>query len=78
MNLQKPIDTEYLKCTKLLSELIQLDPDTEEQINKYFQSMGITNFFQYLELADLPQETFEKLKNIKSIIEILEEKGVQE
>jgi len=78
MNIQEPINKEYLKCTKLLSELIQLDPNTEDKIYKYFQSMGITNFFQYLELADLPQETFEKLKNIKAIIEIVDEKGVHE
>ena len=78
MNLEKLRDKEYLKCTELLSELIGLDTDTEEKIYKCFQSMGITYFFKHLELVGLPQEASEKLKNVKFIIEVFDEKVGQE
>ena len=70
MNLEKLREMEYIKCIGLLAELIGLDADTEEKIYQCFQSMGIKNFFLHLELLDLPQEIFEKLKSIKSIIEV--------
>lgn len=75
MNLEKLRDTEYIKCVGLLAELIDLDADAKEKIHKCFQSMGIKNFFLHLESVDLPPEASEKLKSIKSIIEILDEKG---
>lgn len=75
MNLEKLKDTEYKKCTDLLSELIGLDADTREKIYKCFQSMGINNFFLHLELIGLPQEIAEKLTSIKSIIEMSEGEG---
>lgn len=37
--------------------------------------MGIKNFFINLESVDLPLETCEKLKCIKSVIEMFDEKG---
>lgn len=74
MNLDKLRDTEYIKYVGLLSELIELDADAKEKIHKCFQSMGIKNFFLHLESVDLPPETSEKLKSIKSIIEIVDEK----
>ena len=74
MNLEKLKEMEYIKCVGLLAELIDLDVDTKEKIHKYFQSMGIKNFFLHLESVDLPSETSEKLKSIKSIIEIVDEK----
>jgi hypothetical protein len=74
MNLEKLRDTEYIKCAELLAELLDLDADAKEKIHKCFQSMGIKNFFLHLELVDLPPETSEKLKSIKSIIEIVDEK----
>lgn len=74
MNLEKLRDTEYIKCAELLAELLDLDADAKEKIHKCFQSMGIKNFFLHLELVDLPTETSEKLKSIKSIIEIVDEK----
>ncbi|RJQ39465.1 MAG: hypothetical protein C4550_05200 [Nitrospiraceae bacterium] len=73
MDLGKLMDTEYQKCIGLLAELIGLDADTEEKIYRYFQSIGITNFFLHLELLDLPHEISEKLKSIKSIIEMFDE-----
>lgn len=75
MDLKKLKEMEYVKCVDLLTELIDLDSDTKEQIHKCFQSMGIKNFFLHLELVDLPLETYEKLKSIKSIIEIFDGKG---
>lgn len=75
MNLEKLRDTEYIKCVGLLAELIDLDADAKEKIHKCFQSMGIKKFFLHLESVDLPPETSEKLKSIKSIIEIVDEKG---
>jgi len=77
MNLEKLRDTEYIKCVGLLAELIDLDADTKEKIHKCFQSMGIKNFFLHLESVDLSPETTEKLKSIKSIIEIFDEEGGQ-
>ncbi len=74
MDLKKLKDMEYIKCVGLLAELIDLDADAKERIHKYFQSMGIKNFFLHLESVDLPTETSEKLKSIKSIIEIVDEK----
>ncbi len=74
MNLKKLKDMEYIKCVGLLAELIDLDADAKERIHKYFQSIGIKNFFLHLESVDLPPETSEKLKSIKSIIEIVDEK----
>lgn len=74
MDLKKLKDMEYIKCVGLLAELIDLDADAKERIYKYFQSMGIKNFFLHLESVDLPPETSEKLKSIKSIIEIVGEK----
>lgn len=75
MNLEKLRDAEYIKCVGLLAELIDLDADTKEKIHKCFQSMGIKNFFLNLESVDLSPETTEKLKSIKSIIDILDGKG---
>lgn len=74
MNLKKLKDMEYIKCVGLLAELIDLDADAKERIHKYFQSIGIKNFFLHLESVDLPPETSEKLKSIKSIIETVDEK----
>ena len=74
MNLEKLRDTEYIKCAELLAELLDLDADAKEKIHKCFQSMGIKNCLLHLELVDLPTETSEKLKSIKSIIEIVDEK----
>ncbi len=75
MDLEKLKDMEYVKCVNLLAQLIDLDSDTKETIHKCFQSVGIKNFFLHLESVDLPLETCEKLKSIKSIIEILDGKG---
>lgn len=77
MDLKKLRDMEYIKCVSLLGELADLDNDAKEKIYKCFQSMGIKNFFLHLESANLPLETSEKLKNIKSIIEIFDSKGGQ-
>ena len=74
MSLEKSRNTEYYKCAALLAGLIGLDVDTEESVYKCFQSMGIKSFFLHLETLDLPQEIIEKLKNIKSIVEIVDEK----
>lgn len=70
MGLEKFRDTEYIKCADLLANLIDLDEDTKERIHKCFQSIGIKNFFQQLELQDLSSETIDKLKNVKAIIEL--------
>lgn len=70
-------DTEYVKCVRLLAELIDLDTDIKEKIYNCFQSMGIQNFFIHLELVDLHIETCEKLKSIKAIIGLLDGKGGQ-
>lgn len=77
MGLEKLRDMEYIKCVDLLAKLIDLDADTKEKIHKCFQNMGIKNFFLHLELVDLSPETREKLKSIKSIIEIFDEEGGQ-
>ena len=78
MNLEKLRDTEYIKCVGLLAELIDLDSDAKEKIHKCFQSMGIKNFFLHLESVDLPPEISEKLKSIRSIIEMIDAKRRRE
>lgn len=75
MNLEKLRETEYRKCAGLLAELLDLDADTEEKIQKCFQLMGIKTFFQHLESVDLAPETSEKLQSIQALIEILDDKG---
>jgi len=77
MDFEKLRETEYIKCAVLLAELMDLDADTKEKIHERFQSMGIKNFFLHLESADLSLETSEKLKSLKSIMEIFDEKGGQ-
>lgn len=77
MDLKELKNMEYLKCVNLLSKLVDLDDDTEERILKYLKIMGIKNFILHLETIDLPHETFKKLKNIKSVIEIFDEEGGQ-
>ena len=77
MNLKKLKDTEYLKCVKLLSKLIDLDDDTKGRILNYFQDMGVSNFFLHLESVNLPLDIYEKLKNIKSVIEVFDREGRQ-
>lgn len=77
MNLKELKDTEYMKCVDLLAKLIDLNKDEKEKIHKYFQNMGIKNFFLHLESIDLPLQTCEKLKSIKSIIEMFDEEGRQ-
>lgn len=74
MDLEELKDMEYMKCVDLLAELADLDSDTKEKIYKCFQSMGIKNFFIHLESVDLPPETCEKLKSVKSIIEMFDGK----
>ena len=75
MNLEKTRNTEYQKCAAILAQLIGLDADTEKRVYRCFLSIGIKSFFIHLESLDLPQEIIEKLKNIKSIVEIVDEKG---
>jgi len=77
MSLEKSRNVEYQKCTVFLAQLIGLDADTEERVYKCFQSMGIKSFFLHLESLDMPQEIIEKLKNIKSVVEMVDEKGAQ-
>jgi hypothetical protein len=77
MNLEELKNTEYIKCVELLAELIELDADAKEKIHMSFKNMGIKNFFLYLESVDLSPKTAEKLKSIKSIIEIFDEEGGQ-
>jgi len=77
MNLNELKKTEYVKCVNLLAKLIDLDDNTKEKIHKCFQRMGIKNFFINLESVDLPLETCEKLKSIKSVIEMFDEEGGQ-
>lgn len=74
MNLEELKEMEYIKCVGLLAELIDLDTNEKEKIYKYFKSMGIKNLFLHLESVDLSPETTEKLKSIKSIIEIFDGK----
>ena len=57
---------------------IDPDADAEDKIYRCFQNMGVDNFFLHLESLelDLSQETSEKLKSLKTIIEIFgEERG---
>lgn len=75
MDLDKLKEKEYIKCVGLLAELIDLDADTKEEIHKCFQNMGIKNFFLHLESVELSPEISEKLKSMKSIIEIFDEEG---
>ena len=75
MNLKEIRNTEYSKCVDLLAKLLDLDDNTKEKIHRCFQLMGIKNFFINLELVDLPLETCEKLKSIKSVIEMFDEEG---
>lgn len=77
MNLKETRNTEYSKCVNLLAKLIDLDDNTKERIHKCFRSMGIKSFFINLESLDLPFEICEKLKNIKSVIEMFDEEGGQ-
>jgi hypothetical protein len=74
MNLETLRESEYKKCAGLLAELLGLDGDTKEKIQKCFQRRGIKNFFQHLESADLAPETFGKLQSIQALIEILDDK----
>ena len=75
MNLEKSKNIEYQKCAALLAKLTGADSDTEERVYKCFQSMGIKSFFLHLDSLDLPQEIIEKLKNIKCIVDMVDEKG---
>jgi hypothetical protein len=54
--------------------LLGLDGDSKEKLQKCFQRMGIKNFFQHLESADLAPETSEKLQSIQALIKILDNK----
>lgn len=74
MNLETLRESEYRKCAGLLAELLGLDGDSKEKIQKCFQRMGIKNFFQHLESADFASETYEKLQSIQALIEILDDK----
>lgn len=71
MNFEEFKEMEYIKCVGLLAELIDLDADAKEKIHKSFQNIGIKNFFLHLESVDLPTEISEKLKSIKTIVEIV-------
>lgn len=75
MNSRELKEAEYIKCVDLLAELIDLNVETKGKIYRCFQSMGIKNFFLHLELVDLSPETIEKLKSIKSIVEISDKEG---
>lgn len=70
MNYQELKEKEYEKCVGLLADLIDLDADTRQKIHKYIHEMGIKNFFLQIESMDFSQETSEKLKSIKAIIEL--------
>jgi hypothetical protein len=74
MNLETLRESEYRKCAGLLAELLGLDGDSKEKIQKCFQRMGIRNFFRHLESADFASETYEKLQSIQALIEILDDK----
>lgn len=77
MNSAKSRDMEYIKCVDLLAKLLDLDDKLKAKIYQCFRSMGIKNSFINLESLDLPLETCEKLKSIKSVIEMFDEEGGQ-
>jgi len=74
MDLETLRESEYRKCASLLAELLGLDEETKEKIQKCFQRMGIKDFFQHLESTDLAPETSEKLQSIQALIEIMDGK----
>lgn len=76
MGLNESRNAEYQKCADILAKLIDLSDCEKDIIIKYFRSNGITKFFLHIESMDLPSVTIEKLKNIKSIVDISnEERG---
>lgn len=77
MNLEKSRNEGYQKCAALLSLLIGMDAETEGKVYRCFLSMGIKSFFIHLELLDLPQEYIEKLRSIKSVLGVADERGGQ-
>lgn len=74
MNKQQNINlTEYKYISSLLAQLLEVDIYTEEIITGYIENFGVDNFFNNIELMDLPYEVIDKLENLQLILEVLEE-----
>lgn len=63
----------YKYISSLIAQILELDIYTEEIITGYIETFGVDNFFNNIEMMDLPSEVIEKLENLQLILEALEE-----
>lgn len=70
MNTEEIKNKEYTKSIDILAALIELDDEEKEKVRNYFQSMGIKSFFQQVDALGLSPITIEKLRNVRSIVEM--------
>jgi hypothetical protein len=59
----------YKYISSLISQLLELDIDTEEKITGYIENYGVDNFLKDYDKMELPYETYEKLESLGMIIE---------
>lgn len=70
MNKNKGINRDnYKYISSLISQLLELDIDTEEKITGYIENYGVDNFLKDYDKMELPYETYEKLESLGMIIE---------
>ena len=70
MNKNKGINRDnYKYISSLISQLLELDIDTEEKITGYIENYGVDNFLKDYDKMELPYETYEKLESLEMIIE---------
>lgn len=65
-------NSQYERVVDTISWLLSLESSAEYTIKAMLSQMGIKSFFINLESLDLPSNAIEKLKNLRTIIEVLD------
>ena len=77
MNNAKEIDrNNYKYISSLISQLLELDIDTEEKITWYIENYGVDNFLRDFNKMELRSEVYEKLESLELVLETLYDQEV--
>jgi len=77
VNNAKEIDrNNYKYISSLISQLLELDIDTEEKITWYIENYGVDNFLRDFNKMELRSEVYEKLESLELVLETLYDQEV--
>lgn len=60
--------SDYERASQLLGKLFEVDTDVTEEINRYIQHYGVSDFFKNLENLDFSASVFKKLNAVRLVL----------